>query len=269
VLGPDMQPITMDIEQVAPGRYVGEFDSSKPGSYMVMVMAGDTTLRTGVNIGYSDEFRDRETNTVLLENLAKLQAKDGKKGQLLPPLPVLPEDNEKAQQALAPQLKIDPFRRDLPKAIAQLDIWPWLILMASGVFFADVFIRRVQVDFKWMEPAWQKFAEVVLGRERQQESPETMSRLRSRKAEVDRSLENRRAAARFEPDAEAPTDPNALAAAEAKPTSAGPSTLPMPKPKVEAEQEDSYTSRLLKVKKEVWKDRAQDKGFDPEAKDEK
>jgi uncharacterized membrane protein/Mg-chelatase subunit ChlD len=266
VLGPDMQPVQMDIQQTAPGRYVGEFDSSKPGSYMIMVMAGDTTLRTGINIGYSDEFRDRETNTALLERLASLPAKQGEPGKLLPPLPLLPEDTEQAELALQPQLQVDPFRRDLPKAKAQLDIWPWLVLAASCIFFADVFVRRVQFDFGWLVPIWQRFAEVVLGRERQESAPETMSRLRSRKAEVDLALETRRAAARFEPDAAAPVDPNALAAAEAKRTSA-PSTVPMPKPTVQAEQEDTYTSRLLKVKKEVWKDRAQDKGFDPDAKD--
>src|SRR5262245_27586920 len=76
VLGPDMEPVPMDIEQVAPGRYVGDFDSAKPGSYMVMVMPGgnQAPIRTGVNIGYSEEFRDRETNETLLESIAKLPA---------------------------------------------------------------------------------------------------------------------------------------------------------------------------------------------------
>jgi hypothetical protein len=131
-----------------------------------------------------------------------------------------------------------------------------------------VFIRRVQVDFHWLVPIWNRFAQVVLGRERQEAAPETMSRLRSRKAEVDRSLESRRPAARFEPDAALPVDPNAMAAAEAKPTAARPTIVPMTKPAAETEAEDSYTSRLLRAKKQVWTDRAQDKGFDPDAKDE-
>jgi hypothetical protein len=269
VLGPDMQPITLDIEQTGPGRYVGEFDSSKPGSYMVMVTpgAGQAMIRTGVNIGYSDEFRDRETNITLLEQMAQLPAKRGEPGKLLPPLPQLPEDRGKAQQALEPHLAIDPFRRDLPQAIASQDIWPWLVLAASCVFFGDVFIRRVQVDFRWMAPVWQRFAEVVLRRERQEAAPETMSRLRSRKAEVDRSLENRRAATRFEPDADVAVDPNILSAAEARPTAPGVTPKAPPKPVAEPEADD-YTSRLLKAKKKVWGDRAQDRGFDPEAKDE-
>ncbi len=268
VIGPDMQPITLDIEQTGPGRYVGEFDSSKPGSYMIMVMAGDATLRTGVNIGYSDEFRDRETNTTLLEQMAELPAKRGERGKLMPALPQLPEDREKAQKALEPQLAIDPYRRDLPQAVVSQDIWPWLVLAASCIFFGDVFVRRVQVDFQWLAPIWERFAVVVLGRERVEAAPETMSRLRSRKAEVDRSLESRRAAARFEPDADVIVDPNALQAAEAKPTAPGTIPMPPPKPLPETEQEDSYTSRLLKAKKQVWNDRAQDRGFDPEAKDE-
>jgi hypothetical protein len=269
VLGPDLQPIPLDIEQAGPGRYVGEFDSSKPGSYMVMVTpgVGQGMIRTGVNIGYSDEFRDRETNTPLLEQLANLPAKQGEPGKLLPPLPQLPEDREKAEQALELQLAVDPFRRDLPQAISSQDIWPLLVLMAGCVFFADVFVRRVQVDLRWLAPVWERFAEVVLRRERQEAAPETMSRLRSRKAEVDRSLESRRAATRFEPDASATADPDILSAAEARPTAPGAAPPAAPKPVAEPEVDD-YTSRLLKAKKKVWGDRAQDRGFDPNAKED-
>ena len=63
VLGPDMQSIPLKMEQTAPGRYVGEFDSAQAGSYLISVRAGNAMIRTGVNVGYSDEFRDRETNT--------------------------------------------------------------------------------------------------------------------------------------------------------------------------------------------------------------
>ena len=88
----------------------------------------------------------------------------------------------------------------------------------AACFLRDVFVRRVQVNFQWLVPIWTRFAEIVLRRERHEAAPETMSRLRSRKAEVDRSIESRRAAARFEPDAAVPVDPNAIEAAEAKPT---------------------------------------------------
>ncbi len=268
VLAPDMQSLPLQMQQTAPGRYVGEFESGKPGSYLISVRAGKAMIRTGVNIGYSNEFRDRETNTPLLKSIAELPARKGEPGKLMPPLPELPEDAEKAEQKLKPQLAIDPFRRDLPQAVSRQDIWPLLVLAASCVFFGDVFVRRVQVDLKWLIPIWVRFWDIVLRREHQAAAPETMARLRSRKAEVDRSIESRRAAARFEPDAAAPVDPTAIQAAEARPTTAAP---PAPstgaKPVAETEPEDTYTSRLLKAKKQVWKDRSHDRGLDPDSKD--
>lgn len=268
VLAPDMQSLPLQMQQTAPGRYVGEFESGKPGSYLISVRAGKASIRTGVSIGYSNEFRDRETNTPLLKSIAELPAKKGEPGKLMPPLPDLPADAEKAEKILQPQLAIDPFRRDLPQAVSRQDIWPLLVLAASCIFFGDVFVRRVQVDLKWLVPIWVRFWDIVLRREHQAATPETMARLRSRKAEVDRSIESRRASARFEPDATAPVDPNAIQAAEADPTATAPSTPPAgAKPVAETEPEDSYTSRLLKAKKQVWKDRTEDRGFDPDAKE--
>ncbi len=264
VLGPNMEPIPLEIQQTAPGRYVGEFESAKAGSYLISVMAGNTMIRTGVNVGYSDEFRDRQTNTPLLESIAELPAKKGEPGKLLPPLPEVPEEPEKAEAKLKPQLAVNPFRRDLPQAVATQDIWPWLVLAASCCFFGDVFVRRVQVDFRWLIPFWTRFVDIILRRERHEAAPEVMSRLRSRKEEIDRSIESRRAATRFEPDAALPVDPNAIEAAEAKPTTTptAPATQPS-KPITEKEkEEEDYTSRLLKAKKQVWQDRPQDRSDD-------
>jgi hypothetical protein len=231
---------------------------------MIMVSPGaeQSMIRTGVNVGYSQEFLDRQANSPLLASLAELQARGGEPGKLLPPLTNVPERN--AEQALAPQLAFDPFRRDLPKAVASQDIWHWLVLVGSCVFLADVFVRRVQISFLWMAPIWTRALDTVLRRERQAPAPEVMNRLRSRKAELDRSIESRRAATRFEPDAAMPADPAALATAEAKATTPRPaspagnadsSTAP------DKPQPDAYTSRLLKAKKQVWKDRNEDRGL--------
>ena len=65
-----------------------------------------------------------------------------------------------------------------------------------------------------------------------------------------------------------PVDPNAIEAAEARPTNEGTPAPTAPKLVVETEADD-YSSRLLKAKKQVWQDRGQDRGFDPDAKDEK
>src|SRR4029079_1413059 len=103
VLSPEMQSIALKMEQTAPGRYVGECDSEKPGSYLVSVRAGKTMIRTGVNVGYSSEFRDRETNTPLLASIAELTAKGGEPGKLLPPLPEGPIAKDQVDQVLKEQ----------------------------------------------------------------------------------------------------------------------------------------------------------------------
>jgi hypothetical protein len=127
-----------------------------------------------------------------------------------------------------------------------------------------VFVRRVQIDVGWLAPVWARIAWIVFGKEQQEAAQETMSRLRSRKAEVDRSIESQRAAARFEPDATIPIDPSVLHAAEAKRTAPVTPTTTSPTVAAETEQKNTYTSRLLQAKKQVWRDRglSQDKAND-------
>ena len=197
--------------------------------------AGQAMIRTGVNVGYSDEFRDRETNTPLLESIAELPAKKGEPGKLLPPLPEVPEDARRPSRSCSRNWRSIRFaatcRRRWPARIFGRG-WCWWRVVC---FLADVFVRRVQVNFQWLVPIWTRFLDIVLRRERHEAAPETMSRLRSRKAEVDRSIESRRAATRFEPDAATPVDPNAIAAAEAKPTAPAAPTAQPTKPVAEAE----------------------------------
>jgi uncharacterized membrane protein len=255
VIGPNMESIPLAIEQTAPGRYVGEFDSPVSGSYLIQVTPGadQAILRTGVNIGYSAEFRDREANLPLLESLAKLTAKDGSPGKLMEPLDDASESQD--DQAFAKLLEVDPYRRDLPLAITRQDIWPWVVLVGSCLFLADVFVRRVQVSLQWMHPVW-LWMLGVLGRRRQPVAvAQTMSRLQSRKAQIGQSLDSRRAAARFEPSPETPATSRTKQAAPPRPAPTETGQTPAQSPVAEELPEDSYTSRLLKAKKAVWKER--------------
>ncbi|MCE9556264.1 MAG: VWA domain-containing protein, partial [Planctomycetes bacterium] len=74
VVGPDMQPRTMTFQQTAPGRYVGEAPAADSGSYLLAIHPGGgrAPLRSGVSVPYSAEFRDKETNLTLLNELAQL-----------------------------------------------------------------------------------------------------------------------------------------------------------------------------------------------------
>jgi hypothetical protein len=224
---------------------------------MVTPGAGQAMIRTGVSVGYSDEFRDRETNTPLLESLAKLTAKGGKPGELMEPLPDVAKNG--TEPSFDAQLKVDPFRRDLPRAVASQDIWPWLVMMGSCLFLADVFVRRVQISLQWLLPIWERFAVIVLRRQRQVAVAPTMERLRSRKADIDRTIETRRAAMRFEPDPSVAVEPDTAQPTATKPGTPGAPASEAPKPDADKPVAESYTERLLKAKKQVWKDRDKDK----------
>ncbi len=117
-VGPDLQPFDFKIRQLAPGRYVGEFEASKTGSYHLTVVpaAGEAPILTGVNVPYSAEFRDHDTNVGLLQQLAALQPTGGQAG-------VLSSTDLDAPQ-MEQLLTLDAFRPDLPKAVSIRDVWP-------------------------------------------------------------------------------------------------------------------------------------------------
>jgi uncharacterized membrane protein len=249
---PDMKSVPIPIQQVAPGRYVGEFPSEMAGSYLIVVNpgAGKAPIRTGVNVGYSAEYRSNETNLALLDSLAKIPAAKGKPGDFV--------KEGLAAVALAKQIEQNPFRRDLPPAVTRQPIWPWLVVLGSCLFWGDVFVRRVQVNFEWLWAALGRLRDYVLRREHVAPAPETMSRLRSRKAQIEQQIEGRRAATRFEI-----TDPTVGAAPPPVEGGAATPTVEKTRPaaeiKPEQAQAESYTERLLKAKKQVWRERDEDK----------
>ncbi len=235
-VGPDLKPVDLRMSQTAPGRYVGDFPADNSGSYFILISpgAGQAPIRTGVSVPYSDEFRDREANEALLSELARMIPKGGSAGLVI--------EAPEGSQTIEPLLAVNTFRHDLPKATSSQDVWYYLVLVAGCLFFFDVFVRRVQVGFAWV-PA---LVGRVRGRRKQPAQTETIERLQSRKAEVTDQLDQLRAGARFETPSETTTDveiPTGRPAAK-------PAITPEEKP-----EEDSYTERLLRAKKQVWKNR--------------
>ena len=158
-VGPDMKPVPMRIEQTSPGRYVGSFPARDAGSYFITLSpgAGQAPIRAGITVPYSDEFREREPNDALLEQLAAVVPKDGPAGKVID----LPDDFKKAD----PLPKIDPFRHDLPKATSNQDAWHYFLLAACCVLFGDVFCRRVHVHFDWVPPLAGRARDWILRRQ--------------------------------------------------------------------------------------------------------
>jgi hypothetical protein len=205
------------------------------------------SIVAGVNVPYSAEFRDRQANMPLLESLAALVPEGGEGGLLI-------RDDEHTGE-LEALLEFNSFRHDLPKAASREDAWPALLLAAGCLFFADVFVRRVAVRFEWLAMLWRIALARWLGRKVPAERSEYLQRLRGRKREVAHELEQRKAAARFEPAPEALDEAEELAplaAAAAPPAAARPDSRLAPEQRAE---EETYTERLLKAKKKVWDDR--------------
>jgi Mg-chelatase subunit ChlD/uncharacterized membrane protein len=248
-VGPDLKkPLDLQIEQIAPGRYAGTFPVGEAGSYFVAINPGGgmAPLRLGVNVPYSDEFRDRGANDALLSQLAVVTPKDGPPGEMI--------ENKAEPGASDKLLQFNTFRHDLPKATSSQEAWHWLILLASCVFLGDVFIRRVNVNFAWLPPVLARTRDFILRRPPPTAQPQFIERLKSRKAEVTGHLEQLRASTRFELPAQGtsdvkPLEEPLLAPPEAKRPGPAPASAP------EKKEEESYTERLLKAKKKAMEDR--------------
>lgn len=252
VVDPDLKDFELKIEQTAPGRYVGEFPVDKAGSYFVTITPGPgkAPILAGVNVPYSSEFRERETNVALLEGLANLQPEGGQRGKMIDS-PITPEGMDEL-------LAVDTFRRSLAKSMSSQNIWHIIILIGACVFFFDVWVRRVMVHFYWVGPALGSLWRRIRRQEDVPVADERLERLRSRKAAIAGQMDERRAAARFEPEPDADTEPRELEdvlgdAAEGR--NAEPSHAESTQPSIQSDQEEqSYTSRLLEAKKKAWKD---------------
>lgn len=255
---PDLGSTPLDFRQIAPGRYVAEMEADDPGSYMIVVSpgAGQGVLRTGVNVGYSDEFRDREANTALLESIAGLEAKGGGEGIVISDAAATELTDPKAADAIVANEAYNPYRRDLPPAVASQPIWPLMVLLASCLFVGDVFVRRVQVGFGWLAP----LAARLFRRADEEPEPETMARLRSRKAEV-RETSTAAGQTRFEIDEDAAPTGDGSPLDDLKQPAGGAKTKKPPKSDKQkladdtSKQEAGYTSRLLKAKRDALGDR--------------
>jgi hypothetical protein len=204
-------------------------------------------------VGYSAEYRDNETNASLLRSLADLPA--GEDEQLTG---LWVEEGLEAVSG-SETIAQNPFRRDLPRAVAPQSIWPWLIVVGACLFWGDVFVRRVQVNFEWLTPLLARARDILLRRQRPVAVPETMSRLRSRKQEIGQQIETQKAATRFqlnEPDSAIAPPP----VVGQETTTAPPSRSSEPSlGQQDDTEQESYTERLLKAKKQVWRDQNEDK----------
>ncbi|MEM7783201.1 MAG: VWA domain-containing protein [Planctomycetota bacterium] len=333
------QGITLDFVQVGPGRYEASHPIEGSGNFLYTIFPGEgyERLSTGINVPYSSEYTDRDSNLPLLESLSQFQPADGKRGEII----TVDEDLLERQKEIVQRrsagrpvsdddldtLKYSPFqtntfRPTLTTALNIADMWPYLVLLCGVFFFSDVFVRRVSsspvaiiVSFLvcaalltpisyglariaalfvdentsataieelssamlWLAIALAFFGSFFLSfalssdwvlkkikliRNRFTNSDDaqirsSLSRLQSRKQEIEQEIESRRAATKFEPQADDRVSGRQkledVIASEIEKTPALPPKID--RSRVGTEEEASYTSRLLDAKKKIQKKR--------------
>ncbi|MEQ1825755.1 MAG: VWA domain-containing protein [Pirellula sp.] len=250
-VGPDLKPINVEMRQQAPGRYVGEMIPDQAGSYMLSIVpgGGKAPITTGVTVPFSDEYRVRQANMKLLQSLAARKPVGGQSGNISQSLEI---------ESIGDLLRLDTYRSGLPPAKSLQDVWPIAVLIGASLFFADVFVRRVAVDFGLpirMVAEWLRLRRsnaTAVDAERKSR----MDRLRNQKSTVTSDLDRQRASTQFEPDqanaGSATAAADAFGASHSKQSSDRNAVANQPSMSVEAEQQ-SYTSRLLDAKRKAKK----------------
>lgn len=165
VISPENETLDVRLVQTDLGRYEGEFDADQSGTYLVSLAqpadsSGDSpTLLSGLSVPYSPEFSYSETNSRLLKEIASRT-----RGRFEPPTESL-------------------FDHSLAAFSKPLPLWPWLLGIAVCLFWFDVFVRRVLIDWadvsRGTAAAWRR-----LTMPRQVEASGTMERLKQAKEGV-------------------------------------------------------------------------------------
>ena len=261
----------LKFEQKNSGLYEAEFKADEAGSYFInaqsqrdvktikdgkeVVTKEVDSVRSGVTIPYSPEFSDLESNVALLERIRDMTGGKTYSEEELGDMMRSPGDAKSV--ALADEV----FRSGLPQFKNLQPVWYWLVLVAAIGLFFDVAIRRIAVqpaDVAAMSTAlWSRLRGRALA---VSATPQFMDRLKSRKQQVGESLEQLRAARRFEGQESLKDAPELIGTA----VSAETAVRPQPRPTQtlapgSSDQPVDYASRLLKAKKKVWEERQQDK----------
>jgi hypothetical protein len=275
--------LELKFEQKNSGVYEAEFKADEAGSYFInaqatrqvkrtgpggqerLVEEAVDSVRSGVTIPYSPEYTDLESNTPLLRRLSELtggqvyleKPRSVVEGKPVPGFEVIPEDAPTLDQAVR---NGEVFRPGLPTMKNLQPVWYWLLFLTAALLFLDVAVRRIAVDPAAVAKGAQGLWEHLRGRVAVAEKePQYFDRLRSRKAEVGKTLAEGKSTRRFEAQ-ESPVaaPPGADLLREPEPTPPRAASPPKPPARSKTEEGD-YLSRLQKAKQRAMQPREPDK----------
>jgi hypothetical protein len=176
VIGPDLKPREIRLQQIGPGQYTGNFDAKQAGNYVSIVNysspKGDRgQIPSGMAVNTSPELRDLQSNETVLQEIANRT-----KGEVLPAF------------NFNPGLVHELYRRgeNLKQSASPLPIWDILIPVLLALIIVDVATRRIAWD--WNSTKKMGLAMVGYVRThtttRKVESQETLGALRRVREEV-------------------------------------------------------------------------------------
>ncbi|RMH69106.1 MAG: VWA domain-containing protein [Gemmatimonadetes bacterium] len=136
LVNPKLENKPLRIRQTAPGRYESEFAINEPGIYLVHIFAKDQTgfETAGLKIPYSSEFQSFESDPNLLQHAAQQTG-----GTLI----------------RSPE---EVYQHNLETVTLPVDIWEYLVQIAIVLFFLDVLIRRLMIEWHQFDPLVAKLA---------------------------------------------------------------------------------------------------------------
>ena len=179
VISPDVESSPIELTQIGPGQYNGQFQATSSGSYIVNLRykkPGDDEkihfTHTTVTIPFAPEFRDLTDNAPLLAEVSDITG-----GR------ILGSDPNQANLFDSTGLKFPESQMPLLRPL----MFVWLAL-----FLLDVAVRRVAFDFRAMA---RRVVAFVRMRKVERKTDETLERLHARRRKLRESFDARKAAA--------------------------------------------------------------------------
>jgi Ca-activated chloride channel homolog len=124
VVNPDKSQHVLELEQVAPGRYRGEFPAGAEGVYLTGLsyrqegrLVGSAI--SGTVVPYAEEYRKLGVDEILLRDIAELTGG----GPLAEPK--------------------EAFTMHRRRSRVPWDLWPWLVGLVAGLFVPEIALRRL------------------------------------------------------------------------------------------------------------------------------
>jgi uncharacterized membrane protein len=212
VVGPDLEPRTVDLVQIAPGVYEAPLGEVDPGAYAVRVTqtrpgASPLGRTVGLVAPTVAEYRELGANEPVL---SALRAAGGGRAIATP---------------------LDPWRHDLSATDRFTELWPLLLVLALLLWPLDIALRRMSLGRRELAAARGWVAGV--GRRRGATAPRTatsesllVARERAGSTEARAAILGGTDGRSPTPPAPRPTRPAATLTAESKPRSAPPASTP-------------------------------------------